>query len=272
MPELPEVETVVRALRDPLIGRTFNGFESLWPNQIVTPDDVAELRARIHNRTVTAVDRRAKYIVMTLDGGEETLIVHLKMTGHLAVVPAEQPVHHHVRNLFKLKDGFDLRFRDTRKFGRIYLVKEPAEILAKLGPEPLEEAFTAEVLTERLAGRTRIIKPLLLDQTIIAGIGNIYADEALFDANIRPDRRANSLSAGEISRLWHGIRRALQEGIDREGASIDSYIKPDGTKGDMQNAVNVYGRKDNPCYVCGRPVERIVLAQRSTHFCSHCQK
>ncbi|MFK7801902.1 MAG: bifunctional DNA-formamidopyrimidine glycosylase/DNA-(apurinic or apyrimidinic site) lyase [Anaerolineae bacterium] len=272
MPELPEVETVVRALRDPLIGRTFIGFESYWPNQIVVPDDVDQLRSRIDKRTVTAVNRRAKYIVITLDGGEETLIVHLKMTGHLAVVPSKRPIHKHVRNLFKLKDGFDLRFRDMRKFGRIYLVKNPLDILAKLGPEPLEDAFTAELFQQRIAGRTRIIKPLLLDQTIVAGIGNIYADETLFDAKVRPDRSADSLTEAEIHLIWKGIRRALQEGIDREGASIDSYIKPDGTKGDMQNAVNVYGRTAAPCYDCGQPIERIVLAQRSTHFCPHCQK
>lgn len=272
MPELPEVETVVRALRHPLIGRTFIGFESYWPNQIVMPDDVAQLRDRITGRTATAIQRRAKYIVITLDEGAETLIVHLKMTGHLAVVGSDQPIHKHVRNLFKLDAGWDLRFRDTRKFGRIYLVKEPLDILAKLGPEPLEEAFTAAVLRQRIGTRTRKIKPLLLDQTIVAGVGNIYADESLFDAKVRPDRTADSLTKAEVTRIWQGIRRALQEGIDREGASIDSYIKPDGTKGDMQNAVNVYGRAGAPCYACGRPIERIVLAQRSTHFCPNCQK
>jgi formamidopyrimidine-DNA glycosylase len=272
MPELPEVETVVRALRNPLVGRTFIGFESYWPNQIVVPDDVAQLKARISGRTVTKIGRRAKYSVITLDGGEETLIVHLKMTGHLAVVPSDQPIHKHVRNLFKLKDGFDLRFRDMRKFGRIYLVKNPLSILAKLGPEPLEDDFTADVLQQRIAGRTRIIKPLLLDQTIVAGIGNIYADESLFDAKVRPDRTADSLTQAEVSYLWKGIRRTLQDGIDREGASISTYVKPDGSKGDMQNAVNVYGRTGSPCYDCGQPIERIILAQRSTHFCSNCQK
>lgn len=272
MPELPEVETVVRALRDPLIGRTFTGFESYWANQIVVPDDVNQLRDRINGRTVTAIHRRAKYIVMTLDDGEETLIVHLKMTGHLAVVPTEMPVHKHVRNLFRLKDGFDLRFRDMRKFGRIYLVENPLDILAKLGPEPLEDSFTAELFKQRIAGRTRIIKPLLLDQTIVAGIGNIYADETLFDAKVRPDRRADTLTDAETQLIWKGIRRTLQDGIDREGASIDTYVKPDGTKGDMQNAVNVFRRTGSPCYDCGQPIERIVLAQRSTHFCPQCQK
>lgn len=272
MPELPEVETVVRALRDPLIGRTFCDFESYWPNQIVVPDDAQELKARILGKTVTAIDRRAKYIVMGLDDGAETLIVHLKMTGHLAVVPTSQPVHKHVRNLFKLEGGDDLRFRDMRKFGRIYLVKDPLEILAKLGPEPLEDDFTADLFKQRISGRTRIIKPLLLDQTILAGVGNIYADESLFYAKVRPDRTADSLTSAEIKQLWAGIRNSLQKGIEREGASIDSYVKPDGTKGDMQNAVNVFRRTGDPCYDCGTPIHRIVLAQRSTHFCPSCQK
>ena len=272
MPELPEVETVVRALRDPLIGRTFSGFVSYWPRQVVKPDDVAELATRINGRTVTAVNRRAKYIVITLDEGAETLIVHLKMTGHLAVVPTHQPVHKHVRNLFHLTGGDDLRFRDTRKFGRIYLVEEPQDVLSKLGPEPLEETFTAALFKSRLHGRTRIIKPLLLDQTIVAGIGNIYADEALFGANIMPTRPTNTLTDSEISHLHASIRHVLQLGIDREGASIDSYIKPDGSKGDMQNAVEVFRRTGAPCYTCHTPIERIVLGGRSTHYCPVCQK
>ena len=271
MPELPEVETVVRALRDPLVGRTFAALESYWPNQIVVPDDVKELESRIVGRTVTAITRRAKYIVMSLDDGAETLIVHLKMTGHLAVVPTDQLVHKHVRNLFKLEGGDDLRFRDIRKFGRIYLVKDPLEILHKLGPEPLEDDFTADVFKQRIEGRKRVIKPLLLDQTIVAGIGNIYADESLFYAKIRPDRTADTLTEPEVERLWAGIRDSLQKGVDREGASIDTYVKPDGTKGDMQNAVNVFRRTGHPCYDCGTLIERIVLAQRSTHFCPQCQ-
>lgn len=272
MPELPEVETVVRALRQPLVGRTFDDFISYWPNQVVVPDDVAQLRARIRGRTVTAVNRRAKYILITLDDGAETLIVHLKMTGHLAVVPRTSPVHPHVRNLFTLTDGDDLRFRDMRKFGRIYLVTDPQEIVGKLGPEPLTADFTAAVLKERLDGRKRVIKPLLLDQALVAGIGNIYADEALYEAQIMPTRPADTLSQREIEALHRGIRKVLRLGIEREGASIDNYVKPDGSKGDMQNAVMVFRRTGYPCYTCGTPIERIVLAQRSTHYCPSCQK
>ena len=271
MPELPEVETVVRALRDPLIGRTFSGFVSYWPKQVIKPDDIRELETRLNGRTVSAINRRAKYIVISLDGGAETLIVHLKMTGHLAVVPTSTPVHKHVRNLFHLEGGDDLRFRDMRKFGRIYLVEDPQEVLSKLGPEPLEDEFTPAMLKENLNGRTRAIKPLLLDQTIVAGIGNIYADEALFGAKIRPTRPANEISDDEFVALHASIRQALQLGIEREGASIDTYVKPDGTKGDMQNAVAVFRRTGSPCYTCHTPIERIVLGGRSTHFCPVCQ-
>lgn len=271
MPELPEVETVVRALYHPLIGRTFVDLECYWPNQIVIPDDVEQLRARISGRTVTDVSRRAKYIVITLDGGE-TLIVHLKMTGHLALVPHNEPVHQHVRQRFLLTDGTDLRFRDARKFGRIYLVQNPQKILGKLGPEPLEPDFTVAVLKSRLDGKKRVLKPLLLDQTFVAGLGNIYADEALFDAQIMPTRHSHTVTDNEIVRLHTAIQKVLQLGIAREGASISNYVKPDGTKGAMQEAVMVFRRTGHPCYTCGNAVQRMVLGGRSTHFCATCQK
>lgn len=270
MPELPEVETVVRALRHPLVGRTFKDVESYWPRQIVTPD-VGELRARLAGQTVTAVGRRAKYILISLDGGD-TLIIHLKMTGHLAIEPSNSPMHDHVRNLFRLEGGDDLRFRDMRKFGRIYLVADPQEVVAKLGPEPLADEFTVAVLADKLSGRKRAIKTLLLDQTLVAGVGNIYADEALFEARIHPERTADSLTAAELEELHRAIQKVLQLGIEREGASISNYVKPDGTKGEMQDVVNVFRRTEFPCYVCGEPIRRIVLGQRSTHFCPNCQR
>ncbi|MEM7800822.1 MAG: zinc finger domain-containing protein, partial [Chloroflexota bacterium] len=158
-----------------------------------------------------------------------------------------------------------------RKFGRIYLVKDPQQVLGKLGPEPLSDDFTLEVFHERIKNKSRVIKPLLLDQTFVAGVGNIYADESLFYAKIRPDRKADTLEKDEIEALYHAIRKALQLGIDREGASISNYVKPDGTKGDMQNAVNVFRRTGAPCYTCTGEIIRIVLGQRSTHYCPDCQ-
>ena len=270
MPELPEVETVVRALRQPLIGRTITEVRNDWPRHVGIPT-LAELQVRIRGCCVQAVNRRAKYLVFTLTEGE-TLIIHLKMSGHLAVVASSEPADKHVHTVFELDDGRELRFRDIRKFGRVYLVNDPDQILGKLGPEPLESSFTPKQLQERLNGRTRALKPLLLDQQLIAGIGNIYADEALFYAKLRPTRPANSLSQSDIHALHAAIQKVLRLGIAREGASIEQYLKPDGSKGDMQNAVAVFRRTGDPCYECGRPVERIVLAGRSTHYCPQCQK
>ncbi|MCP4421843.1 MAG: DNA-formamidopyrimidine glycosylase [Chloroflexi bacterium] len=270
MPELPEVETVVRALRQPLIGRSVIGVRNDWPRHIHTPT-LDELRARIHGCQFKAIKRRAKYLVFTLTQGE-TLIIHLRMSGHLAVVDGQQPADKHVHTAFLLDNGQELRFRDIRKFGTVDLVNNPDFILGKLGPEPLEDNFTPAILHERLNGRSRAIKPLLLDQHFIAGVGNIYADEALFYAKLHPTRPANSLNQSDISLLHGAIQKVLRMGIEREGASIELYLKPDGSKGDMQNAMAVFRRIGEPCYNCGRPIERIVLGGRSTHFCPQCQK
>jgi len=270
MPELPEVETVVRALRPQLVGRTIRQVRNRWPRHIATPD-LPELQLRLQGSTVTAIQRRAKYIVCHLNNGEH-LLFHLKMTGHLSVVPAELPLDKHSHTVFSLDGDAELRFSDTRKFGRVYLVRELAQVVGELGPEPLEPEFTPELLGQRLQKHKRAIKPTLLDQTVLAGVGNIYADEALHEAGIHPTRPANSLSEAEQVALHAGIQKVLQMGIEREGASISNYVKPDGTKGDMQNAVAVFRRTGMGCYRCGRVIERIVLGGRSTHFCPGCQK
>lgn len=269
MPELPEVETVVRALRPSLVNQHFTEVRTYWPRHIDRPA-VDELQQRLHGRSVTAITRRGKYIVIQLDDGQ-ALIIHLRMSGHLAVVDRCTPADKHTHTIFGLGNGRELRFRDTRKFGRVYLVDDAAEVVGKLGPEPLEDEFTADTLRDLLDGRHRVLKPLLLDQTFIAGIGNIYADEALFYARLLPTRRSDSLSNEEIDALYDGIQTALTLGIAREGASITTYVKPDGEKGDMQNAVNVFRRTGETCYRCGGTIERIVLGQRSTHFCPGCQ-
>jgi formamidopyrimidine-DNA glycosylase len=269
MPELPEVETVVRALRQPLLGRTITEVRNYWPRHIATPS-LAELQRRIHGRRITAVNRRGKYLLFPLDDGQ-TLIIHLKMSGHLAVVSSQSPSDKYTHTIFALENGQELRFRDMRKFGKVYLVEDVAEIVGGLGPEPLEDEFTVAVLQERLNGRQRALKPLLLDQSFIAGVGNIYADEALFYAGLHPERRAHRLTQAEIEALYAAVQKVLRLGIEREGASIDKYTKPDGSKGDMQNAVAVFRRTGQPCYQCETPIIRIVLGGRSTHFCPTCQ-
>lgn len=269
MPELPEVETVVRALRPQLVGYAIQDVQNTWPRHIATPD-FAELRTRVRGLQFTAITRRAKYIICHLSGHEH-LLFHLKMTGNLAIVPAAFPLGKHTHTTFFLDDSRELHFTDPRKFGRVYLTRDLDEIVGKLGPEPLEATFTPAVLQSRLQSHKQAIKKTLLDQTVLAGVGNIYADEALYEAGIHPTRPANTLAEAELTALHAAIQSVLQLGIDREGASISNYIKPDGTKGDMQNAVAVFRRTGMGCYRCGRVIERMVLGGRSTHFCPGCQ-
>ncbi len=270
MPELPEVETVVRLLRPDLVGRTITGVRIHWPRHIDRPGP-DEFRNRIIGRLIRNVSRRGKFILISLDR-EEILIIHLRMSGHLAVVTGSFPVDKHSHTIFELDSGQELRFRDTRKFGRVYLVHESREIIGKLGPEPLEQDFTVERLDEILSSHKRMLKPFLLDQSKIAGIGNIYADEALFLAKLLPTRQTDSLTVTDVTALHHAIQEVLRQGIEREGASISTYVKPDGEKGDMQNAVQVFRRTGQQCYRCGAVIQRAIVGGRSTHFCTGCQK
>jgi len=270
MPELPEVETVVRAIRPSLVHQTITHFETDWPNQIKSPKDSVQFTDRLIGQKIVDVHRRAKYIVIELEN--EYLIIHLRMSGHLSVADADSPYDKYVHGRFTLSNGQELRFRDVRKFGTFDLVVDKEIVLGKLGPEPLEDSFTADVLRERLHNRKSKMKPLLLNQTFVAGVGNIYADEALFRAKIHPERTADTLTQSDIVALHEAIRHVLSLGIAREGASIDTYVQPDGRKGDMQNAVEVFRRTGMPCYICGTEIVRIKLAQRSTHFCPNCQR
>ncbi len=269
MPELPEVETVVRALRPQLVGRSITNVRCDWARHIDRPT-LSELRRQIIGRTVRDVSRRAKFVLITLD--QRTLVIHLRMSGHLAIVEKSSLADKHAHTIFELDNNQELRFRDTRKFGRVYLVDNLGELLGHLGPEPLDPSFTPQQLTEIISGRRRTLKTFLLDQTVIAGIGNIYADEALFHARLLPTRRTDSLSSSEITALHAGIQEVLRLGIAREGASINSYVKPDGQKGDMQSAVMVFRRTGQTCFRCGDTIQRIKLGGRSTHFCADCQK
>lgn len=271
MPELPEVETVVRGLRNPLIGRKVVGMWYDWERTLhsPTPDDFAN---RIKGQHFRAINRRAKYILCELE--HDILVVHLKMTGRL-YVSADATVDYAdkwVHFKLQLDNGYQLRFSDYRKFGRVYLTNDIETITGNIGPEPLADDFTVDILKTRIANRSKIIKSLLLDQTFIAGVGNIYADEALFRAGIHPKRRSDSITENELVRLYGTIRATLQDGIDREGASVDWYRKPDGTQGEMQNHLFVYNREGEPCERCGTSIEKIRVAQRGTHYCPNCQQ
>jgi len=271
MPELPEVETVVRGLRQPLVGHTIESMWYDWENSIGLPQP-HEFEARVVGQIIQAVRRRAKYIVIELD--KDLLLVHLRMTGRLYVTDATaiQDVDKWLHVKFGLDGGKELRFSDSRKFGKVYLTEDIDDVTGGIGPEPLDDAFTVAVFKERLTGRSKVIKTLLLDQTFIAGVGNIYADEALHRAGIHPELKADLLSDEEVNRLHATVRATLSEGIQYEGASVSWYRKPDGTRGESQNHLYVYGRTGEECLTCGKAlIEKIRVAQRGTHYCPNCQ-
>jgi len=274
MPELPEVETYVRELEPLLTERRIVAAKVLWPRTIASPS-ADEFAARVSGQRFTAFGRRAKYMLLGLDGGD-TLIVHLRMTGHLHVKAAKEAPDVHTHVLFDLDDGHRLHYQDPRKFGRMWLTAEPEIVLRKLGPEPLGAAFTGEELARKLAGRKAAIKALLLDQALAAGVGNIYADEALFRAGVHPLRTGGSLTPAEIDRLRVAVAAVLTEGIAAAGSSLGSsslqnYSRPSGQAGSFQEEHRVFRRTGQPCFTCGAPIQRIVVGQRSTHFCPTCQ-
>ena len=282
MPELPEVETVARDLRGLVAGATIVGATGDWPRQIASHASIDAFADAVAGRRIEAVGRRAKLVVVELSG-HAALTIHLKMTGQLFVVPAGAPADRHVHLVLALDDGREVRFRDIRKFGRVGLwPRDPltgavldaeagAELFAGHGPEPLDDAFTLRAFRARLRTRHARLKQLLLDQAFIAGIGNIYADEALWRARLHPLRRAASLHPPDEGRLYREIRAVLAEAIERRGSSVDDYTAPEGD-GEMQEHLLVYQRTGEPCPRCGRPIRRIVVGQRATHFCSWCQR
>lgn len=264
MPELPEVETFVRTLRPALVGKTVLGADLRWKRTLAAPTPQAFAR-RVRGQKVEGVSRRAKYFLLNLSSFH--LLIHLRMSGDLLLAPPEREPADHDRLILNLSDDTALVFNDSRKFGRVWLTEDPATILADLGPEPLSEAFTPAWLFDALHARRRQLKPLLLDQTFLAGLGNIYTDEALHRAKLHPLRPSSTVSEAEAAALCQSIRAVLEEGIRRNGASIDWAYRG----GEFQNHFQVYGRAGNPCPVCGTAVTRIVVGQRGTWFCPICQ-
>lgn len=288
MPELPEVETIARVLREgvsakapALLGRTIQSVDVLWPREIsnLTPRAFTK---RIAGSQVQTVSRHGKYLLIELRAVEQrsvlanrkskiqnpkclTMLVHLKMSGRLDVVSQVEAYSKHARVVWLLDDGLALRFDDARKFGRVWLTDDPSTVTGKLGPDAL--GVTLDVFQSRLFSRRGALKLLLLDQTFIAGVGNIYADESLFLARLHPRRITSSLTAEDVARLHAAIQHVLSAGIAANGASFD-WVYPGGN---FQNSFNVYGMTGKACVCCGQPIERILVGQRSTHFCFVCQ-
>lgn len=274
MPELPEVETVARGLQARLPGATISRAEVLWDRTITHPLPPERFAEEVAGGVVERVGRRAKSVVIRLDDGR-VLTVALRMTGALIVAAPGTAADPYARVVFELADGRELRFRDARKFGRIGLWpgrgRKVAEPFSRHGPEPMAPSFTVARLAERLRRRKGRLKSLLLDQTFIAGVGNIYADEALWRARLHPLRRADSLTEEEVRRLHRAIRAALREGLAGGGASYRDYVDVEGEPGLAAERMRVYRRTGERCPRCGRRIERIVVGDRATHFCPRCQ-
>ncbi|MFC1920828.1 bifunctional DNA-formamidopyrimidine glycosylase/DNA-(apurinic or apyrimidinic site) lyase [Chloroflexota bacterium] len=269
MPELPEVETVKNEITPHIIGRTITGITLLWEGIVKEPSP-EEFCSGLSGRKILGISRRGKYMIISLDA-PDYLIIHLKMTGSLYVQKSTEEPPKFTRAIIHLDDGNSVFFRDPRKFGAMRLVRDKDKIIGKLGPEPLEVDFTPEVLAKRLAKRKAPMKAVLCDQNCIAGIGSMYADEALFANGIHPMRTPESLSQEEISGLYKAIREILWTAIENKGASVNTYYRPDGSKGTAHYEFKVAHRFKEPCPVCGTPVERMKVRGRGSYFCPKCQ-
>lgn len=274
MPELPEVETVKRTLEKKLVGLTIEKVELDLP-KIVRIPPAEEFTQLLEGNKILRMGRRGKYLLLHLTGNL-TMVIHLRMTGRLVFTRPDKPREKHTHAVFTLSSGDQLRFTDTRQFGRIWLAPtgEIDQIpgLKDLGVEPLSESFTRDFMKKELKRRRTRIKPLLLDQTFIAGLGNIYADEALHLARLHPQRLAAGLNPREITRLYQSIRNVLTEGINNRGTSFRDYVDGDGRPGNNKESLRVYSREGKPCLKCGKPIVRTRIGGRSSFFCPCCQK
>lgn len=271
MPELPEVETIAKALRQggrdglAIIGKRVHAAHLLWERTLASPAP-KEFKSRISGQRIKDIRRRGKYVLIDLS--RDTMLVHLRMTGDLLVETSHHSDANHHRLILDLEDGTRLSFVDARKFGRVWLTENPQAVLNMLGPEPLDPEFTPQKFYKLLQARRRQIKPLLLDQAFIAGLGNIYTDEALHLSKIHPLTIANTLEFSQAERLLISIRQVLNDGIRRNGTSIDWVYRG----GDFQNYLRVYQRTGEPCPECDELITRIIVGQRGTHFCPNCQR
>ena len=264
MPELPEVETIVRKLEPELVGRKIKSADLRWSRTLATPSP-KKFREQIKGQQIKEVTRRAKYFIICLSDFD--LLIHLRMSGDLFIKSSTTEPEKHDRLVLKLSGNKSLVFNDTRKFGRVWLTADPQEVLGKLGPEPFGREFTPQWLYAALQKKHRQLKPLLLDQTFLAGLGNIYTDEALHIAKLHPLGMSDSVTDKQAQALHEAIRKVLKEGIKRNGASIDWVYRG----GEFQNYFRVYDREGEPCSICGTPIQKLVVGQRGTHICPQCQ-
>jgi len=283
MPELPEVETIARKLKPHLLGKIITEADVRWARTLAFPSP-RKFKSQIKGQEIKDVTRRAKFFIMQLS--DYSLLIHLRMSGDLLIKDSKIKPEKHDRLILKLQSAkssapedpsnlvhaavlrrASLVFNDTRKFGRVWLVSDAAEVLGRLGPEPFSKKFTPKWLHTALHSKHRQIKPLLLDQTFLAGLGNIYTDESLNVAKVHPLMISDAITVKQAEALHNAIRNVLKEGIRRNGASFDWVYRG----GEFQNYFRVYDRAGKPCPTCGTNIERILVGQRSTHFCPNCQ-
>ncbi|MCI1891359.1 bifunctional DNA-formamidopyrimidine glycosylase/DNA-(apurinic or apyrimidinic site) lyase [Schleiferilactobacillus perolens] len=273
MPELPEVETVRRGLAATVVGKKVAAVDSNWPK--IVGGDLDGFQNTIIGHTIQAIDRRGKYLIFRFDRGL-SMVSHLRMEGKYTYGPANAPLERFTHVVFTFTDGSQLRYRDMRKFGRMTLVATGAENqlsgLAALGPEPFAPEFTVAYLRQALAKRHAAIKGVLLNQAVVAGLGNIYADEVLWLARIHPLIPADEISAIKLRRLHDAIIAELRLAITAHGTTVRSFTGANGHTGDFQNELHVYDREGQPCERCGTIIAKIRVAGRGTHFCPHCQR
>lgn len=274
MPELPEVETIRKTLKQLVINKTIKEVDVFWPNIIKEPDDIEQFKHLLINQTILDVHRKGKFLLFELD--EYMLVSHLRMEGKYSVHPTGEPITKHTHVIFKLTNHEELRYNDVRKFGTMHLITKGDELtqkpLAQLGPDPFEDQFTFDYFYEKLKKTSRVIKAVLLDQTVVAGLGNIYVDETLFKAGVHPLKRASQLTEKEVKSIQKEAIATLDEACRLGGTTIRSYVNGQGEMGMFQQELYVYGQENEPCKYCGKPIEKMKVAGRGTHVCAECQK
>ncbi|MZQ85077.1 DNA-formamidopyrimidine glycosylase [Paenibacillus sp. 5J-6] len=273
MPELPEVETVKRTLNNLITGKTIEQVQVRLPRIIQKPDDIQMFEVLLQGQQIETIERRGKFLRFVLT--DYVMVSHLRMEGRYGLYSSEDPLESHTHVLFRFTDGSELRYKDVRQFGTMHLFPRGEELtqppLHKLGLEPLDEGFTFEAFRDRIAHKKTKIKPLLLNQEYIVGIGNIYVDESLFLAGIHPEREASSLSKKELMLLHEAIIRTLSDSVEVGGSSIKSYVNGQGEIGLFQHQLNIYGRQSQSCKTCGSEIYKTVVGGRGTHICPTCQ-
>lgn len=273
MPELPEVETIRKTLEKFVINKKITDITVNWAKIIKLPDDIEHFKSLLIGETIREIDRKGKFLLFYLDN--YVLVSHLRMEGKYRVVSSEEPIDKHTHVIFHFSDGREMRYNDVRKFGTMHVFQIGTEFATKpldhLAPDPFQETYSVEYVAERLKKTSRVIKAALLDQTIIAGLGNIYVDEVLFLSKIHPEKRSNTLTNKEIKTISDHAFIVLEKAVAQGGTTIRSYVDGAGEMGMFQQSLYVYGQETKDCQHCGREIEKLKVAGRGTHICPTCQ-